>query len=72
MAHVSTRNANFRSKSLLLERQAVENQSMILEQVIGLNARDSNGIDVNLNSGEVTYLNGCVVCIYNPKLDKQT
>jgi mitogen-activated protein kinase binding protein 1 len=43
-----------------------------LERVLGLTSTNSNSICVNPKTGDVVYIAGCFVIIYNPKENKQT
>ena len=45
---------------------------MTLEKVIGINARNNNGLALNPTTGDLAYPAGSVVCIYNPKENRQT
>ena len=43
-----------------------------LVKVIGVNALDNSGIAFDPITGDISYLNGCFVCVYNPQKDLQT
>lgn len=45
---------------------------MQLEKVIGMSSRGNNSLSVNPITGEIASTAGCVICIYNPKENKQT
>ncbi len=43
-----------------------------LEKVIGLNVHDNFSVSINQKTGEVAYIAGCIVVVYDPKTNKQT
>jgi hypothetical protein len=45
---------------------------MKLEKVIGLSSRGYNSIEVNPLTGDLIYLAGSFLVVYNPKESKQT
>jgi WD40 repeat protein len=45
---------------------------MTLERVVGISARNNNQLTINPDSGEIAYPVGSIVCLYNPKSNKQT
>ena len=44
---------------------------MELDRIIGNTILSNSGLAINSHTGDVAYAAGCVIVIYNPKLNKQ-
>ena len=45
---------------------------MTLDRVVGISSRNNNQLALNPETGELAYPVGSILCVYNPKCNKQT
>ncbi|KAF6153474.1 hypothetical protein GIB67_027341 [Kingdonia uniflora] len=50
----------------------ISTSKLVLEEIIGLTAKNSNGLASNVSTGDCVYLAGCVVVVYNVESGTQS